>query len=115
MRVTDVGELTDHDTYWHLACDDCTHVQLFARQGLDDAEAAGVFVRRHYAHCLSCALINSPVAAETLNVEPDQFHLVFSLDELAATIVALRVVDQVSSPSAWLKSCVSQNKPATHD
>jgi len=71
MRVTDVGELTDHDTYWHLSYDDCTHVQLFARQGLDDAEAAGGFVRRHYAQCLSCALTNRPVAAETLHVEPD--------------------------------------------
>jgi hypothetical protein len=95
MTVTDVGELTDHATYWHLAYAACSHVQVFARQGLDDPEAAVFFVRRHYAQCLTCALTNIPVVAETLNVEPDQFHLVFSLDELAVTIAALRVVDQV--------------------
>jgi hypothetical protein len=94
MRVTDIGELTDHDTYWNLAYDGCSHVQAFARQGLDDPEAAVFFVRRHYAQCLTCIRTNRPVAAETLNVEPDQFHLVFSLDELTAIVSALRSSDR---------------------
>jgi hypothetical protein len=94
MRATDVGELTDHNTYWHLAYDACSHSQAFAREGLDDPAAAVLFVQRHYAQCLTCRLTNRPVAAETLNVEPDQFHLVFSLDELTAIVSALRSSDR---------------------
>jgi hypothetical protein len=90
MRVQGVGELTDHDTYWHLTYDDCGHVQAFAREGLDDPEGATFFVRRHYAQCLTCAPVNKPVAAETPSVKPAQLHLVLSLDELAAIVTALR-------------------------
>jgi hypothetical protein len=45
MRVTDIGELTDLDTYWRLAYADCSHVQAFAREGLDDPAAAVFFVQ----------------------------------------------------------------------
>jgi hypothetical protein len=90
MRVQGVGELTDNDTYWHLAYDDCSHVQAFAREGLDDPEGATFFVRRHYAQCLACALVNKAVATETPSVKPAQFHLVLSLDELAAIVTVLR-------------------------
>jgi hypothetical protein len=93
MWVQGVGELTDHDTFWRLTYDACGHVQEFAREGLDEPDGAGLFVRHHYARCLTCALGN-PVAATPINVVPDQFHLVLSLDELAVTIAALRVVDQ---------------------
>jgi len=51
-------------------------------------------VRRHYAKCLTCTLVNRPVAAETPNVEPNQFHLVLSRAELTAIVSALRVVVQ---------------------
>jgi hypothetical protein len=93
MRVHGVGELTHYDTYWHLSYDECGHVQEFAREGLDEPEGAAFFVRRHYAHCLTCALAG-PVAAEMSNVDPNQFQLVLSRDELTVTIAALRVVNQ---------------------
>ncbi len=93
MRVQGVGELTDHDTYWHLIYDDCGHVQVFAREGLDEPEGAAFFVRRHYGECLTCALTNKLVVTETPNVDSDQFHLVLRRDELSAIVFALRSSD----------------------
>jgi hypothetical protein len=95
MRVQGIGELTEHDTHWHLTHDDCGHVQVFALEGLDDPEAAVFLVRRLYAKCPTCALANTAVAAETPTVEPNQFHLVLGRDGLAAivaAVAALRVV-----------------------
>jgi hypothetical protein len=94
MRVQGVGELTDHDTYWRLTYEECGHVQEFPRVGLEAPEGVAFFVRRHYSHCLTCALANAPTAAVTTNVEPDQFHLVLSHDELAAIVTALRSSDR---------------------
>jgi hypothetical protein len=94
MKVQGVGELTDHDTYWRLTYDECGHAQEFPREGLDEPEGAAFFVRRHYTFCLTCAVANTPTAAVTPNVEPDQFHLVLSHDELAAIVTALRSSDR---------------------
>lgn len=94
MRVQGVGELTDHDTYWHLIYDDCGHVQVFAREGLDEPEGAAFFVRRHYIECLTCVLTNRLVVAEAPNVDSDQFHLVLRRDELTAIVFALRSSDR---------------------
>ncbi len=99
MRLQGVGELTNHATYWHLVYEACGHVQAFAREGLDDADAAAFYARRHYAQCLTCALVNRPAAAEPRNVVADQLNLVFSLDELAVTIVALPLSTKPSSPN----------------
>jgi hypothetical protein len=93
MKVQGVGELTDHSTYWRLTYAECGHVQEFAREGLDEPEDAAFYVWRHYGQCLTCARAR-PTAVE-LNVEPEQFHLVLRLDELAVTIAALRFVDQL--------------------
>jgi hypothetical protein len=94
MRVQGVGELTDHDTYWRLTYEACGHVQEFPREGLEEPDGAALFVRRHYTHCLTCLLANTAPAAVLPNVEPDQFHLVFSHDELAAIVTALRSSDR---------------------
>ena len=95
MRVQGVGELTDDGMFWRLAYDDCSHIQAFVREGLDEPEGAAFYVRRLYAKCPTCTLANTAVAAETPNVEPNQFHLVLSLDEqttIVATVAALRAV-----------------------
>jgi hypothetical protein len=36
IRIEEVGELADLDKCWHLAYDDCSHGQAFAREGLED-------------------------------------------------------------------------------
>jgi hypothetical protein len=53
-RLQGVGKLTRFDSYWRLIYNACGHTQEFAREGLDDLDAVAVFVRRHYADCLSC-------------------------------------------------------------
>jgi hypothetical protein len=110
MRVQGVGELTNHDSYWRPTYDECGHIQEFAREGLDEPDVATRFVRHHYARCLTCARAN-PAAAKTSNVVPDQIHLVLSLDELAVTIAALRVVDQ-NELAERLDALLRQIKPA---
>ncbi len=94
MKVQGVGELTDDGSYWRRVYNDCGHAQALAREGLDDPEGAAFFVRRHYAKCLACTLANRPVAAATLNVDPDQVHLVLSADELGAIVSVLRSSDR---------------------
>jgi hypothetical protein len=110
MRVRGVGELANHDTYWHLVYDDCGHVQAFAREGLDDPDGAAVYARRHYAQGLTCTLLNRPAAAETQNVGGDQFRLVLSLDELAVTITALRAVDRAELAEQLHASCARSGR-----
>ena len=92
LRVGDIGEVTAVGPCWRLAYDHCDHVQEFAREGLKDPEGAAFFVRRHYAQCLTCALANRPVAAETPNVRPDRVHLMLKPDELATIVIALRAI-----------------------
>jgi hypothetical protein len=96
FRVQGIGELTDHDTYWLLTYDDCNHSQAFARVGLDEAQAAAVYVRRHYARCLSCGLTTRPVALQTTNIGPD---LMLSPGELEIIVNALRAFGQTDLAS----------------
>jgi hypothetical protein len=91
FRVQGIGELTDHDTYWILTYDDCNHSQAFARVGLDEFQAAAVYVRRHYARCLTCGLTTRPVAVQMTDVGPD---LMLSPGELAIIVSALRAYGQ---------------------
>ena len=54
IRVDGVGELIDEGQYWRLIYAHCDHIQLFAREGLDDLEDAAVYVRRYFIECLTC-------------------------------------------------------------
>jgi hypothetical protein len=77
MRMQGVGELTDHDTHWYLAYDDCSHGQVVARVGLEEPERAARFVRRYFAQCLTCRLESARppgdsahLAAKSLGIDP---------------------------------------------
>ena len=91
MQVEDVGKLTDL-SYWRLVYDDCGHFQEFAHEGLDalDLEHVALYVRRHFAHCLTCVSSKRPMVTEVSNVAPAEFHLVLSPDEMSRLIEALR-------------------------
>jgi len=54
-----IGELTDLGTSWRLVYDRCLDLQLFARSGLENLEAAARFVRRNFAECLTCRAATS--------------------------------------------------------
>ncbi len=56
MRLEQVGELTSTESVWCLAYSGCCHIQLFAREGLEDPALARREAQRHYATCLSCSL-----------------------------------------------------------
>jgi hypothetical protein len=93
MRVDGIGELSDHALYWRLTYDRCGHVQDFARVGLAEADSAVIYVRRHYARCLTCGP-DAPPPGETPDTHSHQVRVVLNPDELAVTIAALRSVDQ---------------------
>ena len=89
MQVEDVGKLTDL-SYWRLVYDDHGHFQEFANERLDNLEHVALYVRRHFAHCLTCASSKRPMVIEASIVAPDEFHQMVSPDEMRRLIEALR-------------------------
>ena len=51
-----IGTLTTRLDCWYLVYERCGHVQILAREGLEDPRRAAHEVHREYEQCLSCRL-----------------------------------------------------------
>ena len=59
MHIRGIGELANGGQVWRLTYADCRHQQEFAGDWLQDDDQAARVVRKHYARCLMCGLLDA--------------------------------------------------------